>query len=107
MLRFATSRRGGSPDRFVEVDPVSKATTRVETDADHDGKRERLEIFVGGRLSRAEIDTNGDGKRDRIQDWSPGYLASEEIDRDGDGQPDIRILRTKTGAISRVERLAR
>jgi len=107
MLRYATSRKGGSPERFVEVDPVTKATIQVETDVDHNGRRERLELFVSGRLSRAEIDTDGDGKRDRVQDWSPGYLASEEIDRDGDGRPDIRITRTRAGAISKVERLTR
>ena len=107
MVRFSTSAKGGAPERFIEVDPVTKATLRVETDADHDGRRERLEIFVGGRLSRAEIDTNGDGKSDRFQDWSEGHLASEEIDRDGDGRADIRILRTKAGAISKVERLVR
>lgn len=107
MVRFATSKKGGSPERFIEIDPVTKATIRVETDADHDGKRERLELFVDGKLSRAEIDTNGDGKRDRVQDWSPGYLASEEIDRDGDGRADVRILHTRSGAISKVERLAR
>jgi hypothetical protein len=107
MVRFSTSAKGGSPDRFVEIDPATKATTRVETDADHDGRRERLEVFAGGRLTRVEIDTNGDGKRDRLQDWSAGYLASEEIDRDGDGRADIRILHTKTGAVSKVERLVR
>lgn len=107
MLRYATSRKGGRPERFVEVDPVTRATIQVETDADHDGRRERLELFVSGRLSRAEIDTDGDGKRDRVQDWGPGYLASEEIDRDGDGRPDIRITHTKAGAISKVERLTR
>lgn len=107
LLRFATSRKGGTPDRFVEIDPLTKATIQVETDADHDGKRERLELFVGGKLSRAEIDTNGDGKRDRAQDWSAGYLMSEEIDQDGDGRADIRILRTRSGAISKVERLVR
>lgn len=107
LVRFATSRKGGTPERFVEVDPVTQATIQVETDADHDGRRERLELFVGGKLSRAEIDTDGDGKRDRIQDWSPGYLASEEIDRDNDGRPDIRITHTKSGAILKVERLVR
>ncbi|MEO8500944.1 MAG: hypothetical protein ABI565_08505 [Vicinamibacteria bacterium] len=107
MLRYATSKKGGVPERFVEIDPVTKATLRVETDADHDGKRERVEVFVGGRLSRAEIDTDGDGKRDRVQDWSPGYLASEEIDRDGDGRADIRIVRSRSGAILKVERLTR
>jgi hypothetical protein len=103
MLRFATSAKGGRPDRFAEVDPATKATIRVETDTDHDGKRERVEVFERGRLSRAEIDTDGDGKRDRVQSWTDGKLTSEEIDRDGDGRPDIRILHTKTGAISKVE----
>jgi hypothetical protein len=107
MTRFAISAKGGSPDRFVELDPATKVTTRVEIDADHDGRRERVEVYLEGRLRRAEIDTDGDGKRDRIQDWSPGYLASEEIDRDGDGRADIRILHSKTGAISRVERLVK
>ena len=107
LVRFATSAKGGVPERFVEVDPVTKATLRVETDADHDGRRERLEVFVAGKLSRAEIDTDGDGKRDRSQTWTDGRLVSEEIDRDGDGRPDIRILHTKTGAISKVERLSK
>jgi hypothetical protein len=107
LQRYATSAKGGSPERFVELDPATKATLRVETDADHDGRRERLEVFVSGRLSRAEIDTNGDGKRDRVQAWAQGRLTAEEIDRDGDGRADIRILRSKTGAISRVERLGK
>ena len=107
MVRFAISRKGGVPERFVEIDPVTKATIQVETDADHDGRRERLELFAGGKLNRAEIDTDRDGKRDRIQDWSPGYLASEEIDRDNDGRPDIRITHSKSGAILKVERLVR
>ncbi len=107
MVRFSTAAKGGAPERFIEIDPVTKATTQVETDADHDGRRERREIFVGGRLTRAEIDTDGNGTRERIQDWSAGFLTSEEIDRDGDGQPDVRILHTKTGAISKVERLVR
>lgn len=107
MIRYATSRKGGIPDRFVEIDPVTKATIQVETDADHDGRRERLELFVGGKLSRAEIDTDGDGKKDRFQDWSPGYLVTEEIDRDNDGRPDIRITHSRSGAVLKVERLAK
>jgi len=107
MVRFATSRRGGSPERFVEIDPVTKVTTQVESDDDHNGKRERLELFVGGKLTRAEIDTDGDGKRDRVQDWSLGYMSTEEIDRNGDGRPDVRIRHTRSGAISKVERLDR
>lgn len=107
MTRFSTSAKGVMPERFVVLDPTTGVTQQVETDADHDGRRERLEVFVGGRLTKAEIDTNGDGKRDRIQDWTPGYLASEEIDRDADGRPDVRILHHKSGAISKVERLTR
>jgi hypothetical protein len=107
LVRFATSAKGGAPERFAEVDPLTKATTRVETDADHDGRRERLEVFLAGQLARAEIDTDGDGKRDRIQEWKDGRLVSEEIDRDGDGRPDLRILHARSGAISKVERLVR
>jgi hypothetical protein len=107
MTRFALSTRGGAPERFVEIDPITKATTRVEIDADRDGRRERLEIYLDGRLGRVELDTDGDGKRDRFQDWGPGYLASEEIDRDGDGRADIRIVHSKSGAILRVERLVK
>jgi hypothetical protein len=105
LQRYATSAKGGSPERFVELDPATKATLRVETDTDHDGRRERLEIFMGGLLSRAEIDTDADGKRDRVQAWFQGRLTTEEIDRDGDGRADIRIHHSKTGAISKVERL--
>lgn len=105
LLRFATAAKGSTPDRFVQIDPATKAVEQVETDANHDGKRERLEVFVNGRLSRAEIDTDGDGRRDRVQIWTDGRLTSEEVDRDGDGRPDVRILHTKTGAISGIERL--
>jgi hypothetical protein len=107
LVRYATSARGGNPDRFVEIDPATKLAVQVETDADHDGRRERLEVFGKGRLMRAEIDTDGDGKRDRVQDWSPGYMISEEIDRDGDGRADIRMVHSKSGTILRVERLNR
>lgn len=107
MFRYSTSKKGGTPERFVEVDPKTGLATQVETDADHDGRRERLEVFVNGRLTRAEIDTDGDGRRDRVQDWTPGYLVSEEIDRDGDGRADVRILHSKAGAVLKVERLNR
>ena len=91
------SRWGGALNRALKAAMLAHAFQHVD----------RVEFFVGGRLSRAEIDTDGDGKPDRFQDWSPGYLVSEEIDRDGDGKPDIRIVHTKSGAILRVERLAR
>ncbi|MEO5761715.1 MAG: hypothetical protein ABIR28_05315 [Vicinamibacteria bacterium] len=107
MMRYATSAKGGIAERFIEINPVTKSTLRVETDADHDGKRERLEIFVAGKLSRAEIDANGDGKRERVEIWTAGYLEAEEIDRDGDGRADIRIVRSKGGAVIKVERLTK
>jgi len=107
MLRYSTSLKGGIPEKFVELDPSTNQATQIETDADHDGRREQLQVFVKGRLSRVEIDSDGDGKRDRSQDWSPGYLASEELDRDGDGTADVRILRSKAGAILKVERIQR
>jgi hypothetical protein len=107
MLRYSTSVKGGTPERFVEIDPATGVTTQVETDTDHDGRRERLEIFVKGHLIRAEIDTDADGKRDRVQTWESGRLVTEEIDRDGDGKADIRILHNKSGAITKVERLNR
>ena len=107
LVRYTTSAKGGFPERFYEINPDTKEVTQVETDADHDGRRERREIFVKGRLVRAEIDTNGDGRRDRVQDWSPGYLVSEEIDRDGDGRPDVRIRYARNGTVLKVERLGK
>ncbi len=107
LVRYSTSAKGGTPENFVEIDPITNQTTQVEKDADLDGRREQLQVFVKGRLSRVEIDTDGDGKRDRSQDWTPGYLASEEIDRDGDGRADVRLLRSKGGTILKVERLPR
>jgi hypothetical protein len=107
LLRYATSAKGGTPERFVEIDPVTKAITQIELDADHDSRRERLEIYTAGKLVRAEIDSNGDGKRDRLQEWRDGFLMSEDIDRDADGKADIRIVRTKAGAIAKVEKLSK
>ena len=105
LIRFATSSKGGMPERFVELDPATNIATQVEVDADHDGRRERLEIYTAGRLTRSELDTNADGHRDRFQVWGDGRIVSEEIDRDADGKPDIRIVRSKTGAVTKVERL--
>ena len=107
MMRYATSAKGGTAERFIEIDPMTKATLQIETDADHNGKRERLEAFAGGKVTRTEIDTNGDGKRERVGIWSGGHLMSEEIDQDGDGRADIRITHSKTGAVVKVERLTK
>ena len=107
LVRYSTSGKGGKPDRFVELDPATKATLRVETDADHDGRRERLEVYASSQLIRSEMDTNGDGKRDRVQTWNKGQLESEEMDRDGDGKPDIKISHAKGGAITKVEPLSK
>lgn len=107
LIRYATSAKGGVPDRFIEVDPKTQLTTRIETDADQDGRRERVELFIAGRMTRAEIDTNGDGIRDRVQIWEGSRMTSEELDIDGDRRPDVRIVHSKTGTISKVERLKR
>lgn len=107
LLRYATSDKGGTPDRFVELDPKTGVATQQEVDADHDGRKERTEVFTGGRLSRVDLDTDADGKLDRSQDWRDGFLVSETIDRDGDGKPDIRIVHARDGSILRVERLIR
>ena len=105
LVKYATASRGSSPDRFVDIDPVTKAITQIETDADHDGRRERREVFSGGKLTRSEVDTNADGRLDRLQTWQNGVLITEEVDRDGDGKPDIRLHRSKSGAVTRVEHL--
>ena len=105
LVKYATASRGSSPDRFVDVDPITKTITQVETDADHDGRRERRETFSGGKLTQSEVDTNADGRLDRLQTWQNGILIAEEVDRDGDGKPDIRLHRSKTGSVTRVEHL--
>ena len=107
LVRYSTSAKGGAPERFFELDPSTKEQTQVETDTDHDGRRERLEVFVKGRLVRVDLDTNADGKKDRVQDWAPGYLASEDVDRDGDGRADVRIRYSRNGSVLRLERLGK
>ena len=103
LVRYASATKGTSPDRFVEMEPGTKSIARIEFDADLDGRRERREFFQAGKLVRSEQDTNGDGRVDRTQFWNNGVLTSEELDRDGDGRADVRLRRSRNGAVSSVE----
>jgi EF hand domain-containing protein len=82
------------------------STSRYEYDRDGDGRIERAEIVVGGRIGRVELDTDRDGKVDRWQDWAGGTLRTESLDTDADGRPDRRLSYGPKGTITGVERLS-
>lgn len=105
LVSYSSSGPAGRPDRTVVLDPATGRTTRVESDANADGRPERVEIFSAGVLARAEIDSNADGRADRIQEWKNGLLLNEDLDRDSDGRPDIRLVHDRSGAVTRVEAL--
>jgi hypothetical protein len=64
-----------------------------------DGQRvEREETFAIDGLSAVAFDSDGDGRMDRWQRWLSGRLQSEDLDTNGDGDPDRRLLFSSKGA---------
>jgi hypothetical protein len=105
VLRRSSVFDGGRARRWTVVSPEG-APLRYEYDDDGDGRTERSEIVVGGRVSRVELDTDRDGRVDRWQEWEAGRLSLEAVDTDGDGRPDRQLRYGPDGRIRGLERPA-
>lgn len=104
LTRHALADRGRP--RLWTVLASDGSTARYEYDGDADGRVERAEVVVGGRIGRVELDTDRDGKLDRWQDWDGGKLHRESMDTDADGRPDRRLVYGLDGRIAQVEKIA-
>ncbi len=105
------------PDRTAWLDPVTGRETRIEEDANLDGRidtwvehtdgvvaRQRRDTNYdgipdawayydrAGQLSRQELDLDGDGYRNRETLYRAGKLSKEREDRDGNGRFDLVTL---------------
>jgi hypothetical protein len=105
LQRYAVADADGRPTVWTYVDEKSQPT-RYEYDRDADGRPERAEVVVDGRVARVELDTDQDGRFDRWQDWKDGRMETESLDTDGDGRPDRRLRYGPAGRIVSVERLS-
>jgi hypothetical protein len=105
LVKVGSAPRGRSvPERWAYPGPDG-LPTRMEYDADGDGRVERAEVFEAGRIVAVEVDSDRDGRIDRWQDWRSGILASEEFDTDADGKPDRRLSYDAGGKVAGVEAL--
>jgi hypothetical protein len=58
-----------------------------------------------GNLTPREIDEAGDGKIERWQTWVAGRVVSEELDTDGDGISDRRLRYGANGHLVGMDNL--
>lgn len=87
------------------------ALTKLEADADHDGKVDTWAYMDGARVVRVEVDENGDGKVDRWE-FHQSPVASPQSPLDsargrpvGDPDRSRRVASPQqTGPLERVER---
>jgi hypothetical protein len=86
----SSSKGTAQPDTWQYYD-AKGTVTRREFDENADGKVDRTENILAGRVASVGLDADGDGKIERWQTWSAGHVVSEELDTDGDGIGDRRL----------------
>ncbi|MBM4384603.1 MAG: hypothetical protein FJ091_14715 [Deltaproteobacteria bacterium] len=78
----------GRVDTWVEY--VDGAPARQRRDTNHDGSADQWSYYDRtGKLARQEQDLDGDGYRNRETLYREGKLAKQRDDRDGDGRFDL------------------
>lgn len=103
--RYSVLEADGRPRLWTAV-AADGSPLRYEYDQDADGRTERAEVVVGGRVGRVELDTDRDGRVDRWQEWENGRVSAESLDTDADSRPDRRLRYGPDGRILRVEPVA-
>ena len=72
------------------VDYANGAVSRQRRDSNYDGIPDAWSYYdAAGQLARQELDLDGDGYRNRESLYSAGKLAKEREDRDGNGRFDL------------------
>jgi hypothetical protein len=100
-----SSRKGAAqPDTWQYFD-AKGTVVRREFDDNGDGKVDRTENLLGGRVASVGVDADGDGKIERWQTWSGGRVVSEELDTDGDGIGDRRLRYGPGGRLLGMDKL--
>lgn len=100
-LRSATASNGSRPDRVATYDRAGRLS-RVEIDADLDGRFELTRIYVAGKLDENRIDSDGNGRVDRVQKFEGAFMSAEDFDTDEDGAANLRMTFSKEGTLLRV-----
>ena len=97
------SRKGTTqPDTWQYFDAKGNLTRR-EIDENGDGKVDRTENFLNGRVASVGVDSDGDGRIERWQTWVGGRVISEELDTDGDGIGDRRLRYGAKGLLAGMD----
>ena len=91
----------GSPNRVV-IYGADGLVSRVEEDADGDGRLESVAMFERGQPVRKRADTGQDGEIDSWSFFREGELVRHEVDRNGDGFRDL-FLWYDSGQLVREE----
>jgi hypothetical protein len=99
LLKVGTaSRAGGLPDTWSYAGPSGQISRR-EYDADGDGRPERIEHLVDGRVVALDLDLDGDGRCERrLVKNAAGETLRIEIDQDGDGVFERQIPVARSSA---------
>lgn len=81
----------GVEDTWTYTD-ASGAVTRLELSLARDGKVQRTEYYVAGRLSAVEEDTDADGRVDKWETYADERLTMVAFDTARRGTPDRRLV---------------
>jgi len=77
--------------------------TRLDYDANGNGKRDTWTFMDGARLIRLEADENEDGKADKWETYTDQGLAVLALATQGRGKPDRRLVYRPDGSLDRIE----
>lgn len=97
------SDRDGRIDRWEIYDEAGRLE-RVGR-ALHAGPKPDVWDYADGAggFSRREYDENGDGKTERIEHILDGRVVAEDLDGDGDGRCERRLVKDAAGDTVRIE----
>lgn len=90
----------GRPDRWVERDALHRPL-RISLDEDRDGRPDRVEIYVAGRLNRTDYDSDGDRRLDATDQYgADGTVNMTLWDRDWNTVPERWVQKNRRGQVT-------
>ena len=79
-------------DKVQAAQPTQIMPKKVQADTNFDGKPDRTEYYdLEGRVTRVEVDANGDGKIEETVSYEEGRPVKSARDTNGDGKPDVWV----------------
>lgn len=90
----------GRPERWIERDARGRPW-KISRDDNHDGRRDRVEIYVDGRLNRVDYDSDSDGALDATdQVGADGTINLTLWDRDWNTVPERWVQKNRRGQVT-------